>query len=136
MRRIRETSVPWSRVNEGVSERRVPASTTRCRAVVPLDRVLIPSGSPWGRARVPVHAQKRPSWAHPPLPRRRRSAATNWTTSPVWFHGIAQRLRQNPRLPAPQSTPRFRRYHARNDIDILISVVAAIFVLIVKRLVQ
>jgi len=66
----------------------------------PLTRVLIPSEWPRGRVRLLVHAQKRPSLAHPPLPRRRRSAASNWTTRPG---PVSRRRTTAPSKPASTS---------------------------------
>lgn len=64
-----------------------------------------------GRSGRGIDAQKRPSSTLPPLPRRRRFAATNWTTSPAWIHSVAQRFRWNPRLYQRRVTnsPRFHR---------------------------
>ncbi|TGZ53592.1 Uncharacterized protein DBV15_05150 [Temnothorax longispinosus] len=52
------------------------------------------------RRRVQVYTQKRPSRALPPLPRRRRSAATNWTTRPG---PVSRRRTTAPSKPASTS---------------------------------
>lgn len=102
--------MPRSGASQGVPEWRVRASDTRCRADSPHDHVQVSPGSTWRRARARVYTQERPSRALPPLPRRRRSAATNWTTSPVWFHGVAHygSVEKDPRL-YQRADPRERK---------------------------
>lgn len=86
--------------NEGGPKRRVRMSATRCRTIASPTLILIPSEVPCGRVGLLVHAQKRPSLTHPPFPRRRRSAASNWTTRPG---PVSRRRTTAPSKPASTS---------------------------------
>lgn len=77
--------------------RRPPDGATVCRPR--------PTGRAVGRG-VRVYAQERPSLVLPPLPRRRRSAATNWTSRPG---PVSRRRTTTPSKPAYSVLPASRR---------------------------